>query len=346
MKRQDLKSMTIGELESVVTELGEKKYRAKQIFKAIHSQLVRDIDDISGLSKGFRQELLKDYTISSVSIERCLKSKLDGTRKYLFSLQDGNIIESVFMKYKHGNSICISTQVGCRMGCEFCASTKRGLVRDLTAGEILEQYYEIMRDTGERIGNIVLMGSGEPFDNFDNFKRFLELLHHTEGQNVSYRNITVSTSGIVPKIYELADMGIPVNLAISLHNPFNLERSEIMPIGKRYPIEDIIDSCRYYLEKTGRRVTFEYALIRGENDSDPYADELIGILGDLNCHVNLIPLNPIAETNMEKSEGDDVLKFKKRLESGGINATVRRELGGDIDAACGQLRIDYLESEI
>lgn len=346
MKRQDLKSMTIEELESIVSDLGEKKYRARQIFKAIHCQLVRDIGDISGLSKDFRQELSNKYEIYSSSIERCLKSKLDGTRKYLFRLSDGNVIESVFMKYRHGNSVCISTQVGCRMGCEFCASTKRGLVRDLSAGEILDQYYQMIRDTGERIGNIVLMGSGEPFDNFDNFKRFLELIHDPEGQNMSYRNITVSTSGIVPRIYELADLGIPVNLAISLHNPFNVERSEIMPIGKKYSIEDLVDSCSHYISKTGRRVTFEYALIRGENDSESYADKLIDILRDINCHVNLIPLNPIAESNMEKSKGDDVIRFKKRLEGGGVNATVRRELGSDIEAACGQLRIDYLESEI
>lgn len=346
MDKMDLKSARLKELESLVEELGEKKYRAKQIFKSIHHQLATEIDDIKGLSKEFKQKLSKSCKVERLEIAKRLESKLDGTVKYLFRLSDGSLVESVFMKYKHGNSVCLSTQVGCRMGCVFCASTKDGLMRNLTPGEILEQFYAIKRDTGENIGSLVLMGSGEPLDNYENVMTFTELLHDPEGQNLSYRHMTLSTCGIVPKIHELADSGKPINLAISLHNPFQDERESIMPIARSYGIREILDSCRYYIEETGRRVTFEYTLIEGENDGEKYAKRLVELLRGLNCHINLIPLNPITEYGKQKSKSDTVIKFKNTLEQNGLQATVRRELGSDINAACGQLRNNYIDKEV
>jgi 23S rRNA (adenine2503-C2)-methyltransferase len=346
LNKRDLKSMRLEELEELVLSIGEKKFRAKQIFKSLHSQLSTGIDEIRGLSKELKEKLNESYRVEKLEIAERLDSKLDGTKKYLFRLSDGNVIESVFMKYKHGNSICISTQVGCRMGCAFCASTKGGLVRNLTPGEILEQFYAIRRDTGEPIGSIVLMGSGEPLDNFDNVMLFMELLHDSEGQNLSYRSMTLSTCGIVPKIYELSKNGKPLNLAISLHNPFDGERAEIMPIAKKYSVAEIIESCREYLEETGRRITFEYTLIEGENDGVEYAEKLADLLKGLNCHINLIPLNPISEYGKQKTKSDSVINFKNTLEKNRLNATVRRELGSDINAACGQLRNDYIDNEV
>lgn len=346
MNKIDLKSLGLCELEEILLDMGEKKFRAKQIFKSLHSQLSTDIEGIKGLSKELKQKLDRSYRVEKLEIADRLDSKLDGTKKYLFRLIDGNIIESVFMKYKHGNSVCLSTQVGCKMGCAFCASTKSGLVRDLTPGEMLEQFYAIKRDTGEDIGSIVLMGSGEPLDNFDNVMHFMELLHDVEGQNLSYRSMTLSTCGIVPKIYELSEQRKPINLAISLHNPFDDKRADIMPIARKYSVAEIIESCRDYIEATGRRITFEYTLIEGENDGSDYAEKLAELLRSLNCHINLIPLNPISEYGKQKSKSDAVIRFKNTLEKNKLNVTVRRELGSDINAACGQLRNDYIDNEV
>lgn len=346
LNKIDLKSLSLGEIEHLVEEMGEKKFRANQIFKSLHQQLATDIDGIKGISAKFKQSLSERYRVEMLEIVERYDSKLDGTKKYLFRLSDGNVVESVFMKYRHGNSVCLSTQVGCRMGCVFCASTKGGLERNLTPGEILEQFYAIKRDTGENIGSLVLMGSGEPLDNYENVVTFMELLHDAEGQNLSYRSMTLSTCGIAPKIRELADSGKPINLAISLHNPFQDERAGIMPIAKSYSLEEVVDSCRYYIEATGRRVTFEYTLIENENDGLEYASKLAGLLRGLNCHINLIPLNPIIEYSKGKSKSDTVLAFKNMLERKGLVATVRRELGSDINAACGQLRNNYIDGEV
>lgn len=346
LNKIDLKSLKLEEIEHLVEGMGEKKFRAKQIFKSLHHQLATDIDGIKGISAEFKRRLSESSKVEALEVVERYDSKLDGTKKYLFRLSDGNIIESVFMKYKHGNSVCLSTQVGCRMGCAFCASTKGGLERNLAPGEILEQLYSIKRDTGESIGSLVLMGSGEPLDNYENVMSFAELLHDPEGQNMSYRNMTLSTCGIAPRIRELADSGKPINLAISLHNPFQEERAEIMPIAKRYSIEEVIDSCRYYIETIGRRVTFEYTLIEGENDGAEYASRLAELLKGINCHVNLIPLNPITEYEKSKSKSNAVTAFKNILDKKRLVATVRRELGSDINAACGQLRNNYIDGEV
>lgn len=339
---KDIKSLDLEELRKEMLSINEKKFRADQIYRAIHKNLVEDFDYIN-ISKDLKAKMNLNYRINKIEIAKKLNSKIDGTIKYLFKLNDGNIIESVFMKYKHGNSVCLSTQVGCRMGCSFCASTKRGLVRNLEPSEILSQYYIIKKDTLENINNIVLMGSGEPLDNFENVVKFLKIINSEEGQNISYRNITLSTCGLTDKIYDLADLGKPINLAISLHNPFDHERSSFMPVGKRYSISDIVSSCEYYFKKTGRRITFEYTLINGENDSINHAKRLAEICSKLNCHVNLIPLNEIKEYEGKKSKDESINKFKKTIENLGVNATIRRELGSDINAACGQLRIDFLE---
>lgn len=340
----DLKSLTLDKLTEVIIDIGEKKFRAGQIYRSIHKNMVDSIDDMTSLSLDLRNALKENFKIEKLKIAAKLESKLDDTKKYLFQLEDGNVIESVFMKYKHGNTVCISTQVGCKMGCTFCASTKRGLVRDLSSGEILDQYYSIKKDVGENIGNIVLMGSGEPLDNFENLVDFLEIINSKDGQNISCRSITVSTCGIAEKIYELADLEKPVNLAISLHNPFEEERKGLMPIGNRYSISEIMKACEYYMEKTGRRVTLEYTLIENVNDSKRYADKLTELSKKSNYHINLIPLNEIKEYDKNKSRNAAIENFKRILDKAGVNSTIRRELGSDISAACGQLRIDYLEN--
>ncbi len=339
----DIKSLNIDQLVSTVVDIGEKKFRASQIYQAVHKNLVEDFDEITNLSKPLREKLKLNYKIGRIEIAKKLESNIDDTVKYLFKLEDGNIIESVFMKYKHGNSVCLSTQVGCRMACSFCASTKRGLVRNLETSEILSQIYAIKKDMNENITNIVLMGSGEPLDNFDNVVNFLNIINSKDGQNISYRNITLSTCGLADKIYELADLKIPVNLAISLHNPFDDERMEIMPVSKKYSIAEVVKACKYYFDMTGRRITFEYTLIDGINDSKSHAKKLAEICSDLNCHVNLIPLNEVREYGEKKSSKNSIEIFKETVKNLGVNATIRRELGSDIDAACGQLRIDYIE---
>ncbi|KGG81118.1 ribosomal RNA large subunit methyltransferase N [Caloranaerobacter azorensis H53214] len=342
MNRKDLKSLTLDELKNLFESIGEKSFRGQQAFKWIHKKMINSIDDITEFSKILKDKLNQEYKITKLQIVKRLDSKIDETKKYLFLLEDGNIIESVMMKYKHGISVCISTQVGCKMGCSFCASTKGGFIRNLTPGEIVDQVYQIQKDLNVKVSNIVLMGSGEPLDNFNNVIKFLELIHCKSGQNLGYRHITLSTCGIVPRIYDLANLKIPVTLSISLHSAFDDERKKIMPIANKYTIKDILDACRYYINKTNRRVTFEYTLINSVNDSERHANELAKLLSGMLCHVNLIPLNPIKEANFKTSKGTNVLKFKEILESRNINTTVRREMGGDINAACGQLRRDYM----
>ena len=270
-------------------------------------------------------------------------SGVDGTRKYLFCLEDGNVIESVLMRYKHGNSVCVSSQAGCRMGCRFCASTLNGLARNLRASEILEQVYRIQRDTGERVSNVVIMGSGEPMDNYENVVRFIRLLSAPEGLNISQRNITVSTCGLVPQIYRLAEEGLQITLALSLHAPSDEVRRELMPIANRYPLREVLDACGNYYEKTGRRLTFEYSLVKGVNDNLEEAKALARLIGGYHGHVNLIPVNPIKERDYVQSNREAVEAFKNYLERQGINVTVRREMGRDIGGACGQLRKSYMD---
>lgn len=339
----DIKSMDYDSLCAYIIELGEKKFRAEQIYKWLHEKLVTDFDMMTNMPKGFLEKLKEQCYIASFNIVQVLESQIDGTRKYLFELADHNVIESVFMKYKHGNSVCISTQVGCRMGCKFCASTLDGMERNLTASEMLEQIYAITRHTGERISNVVLMGSGEPLDNFENVLKFLDLISSEKGLNISQRNLTLSTCGLVPNIYKLADMKYQITLAISLHASDDETRKELMPIAKRYSIEEILDSCRYYFEKTGRRLTFEYSLVADVNDTVNGAMKLGELLKDINCHVNLIPVNPIKERDFKQSQKDNIEKFKNKLERYGINVTIRREMGRDINGACGQLRKSYNE---
>lgn len=342
MDKVNLSSMTLEEIRSYIEDLGEKSYRAEQIFSFINKEKVDDIKDITVLSKAFREELRKKAYINKVSIFKKLDSELDDTRKFLFLLDDGNIVEGVAMHYKHGWSACISTQVGCKMGCSFCASTKDGLIRNLESGEMAGQIYSMEKDIGDRISNIVLMGSGEPLDNYDNVLKFFEIIHDEKGKNLSYRNITLSTCGIVPKIYELADVNIPITLSISLHSPFEDDRRKIMPIANRYGIEEIIEACKYYEEKTSRRITMEYTLIEGVNDDRKNADELVRILKGLNVHVNLIPLNPIEEYKEGRPTSSSIRNFSNMLTREGIQTTIRREMGSDINASCGQLRRRYV----
>ncbi len=345
MNNIDLKSLEVEELEEIFINLGEKKYRAHQTFKWIHQKMVSSIDNITELPQGLRDKLNSNFTISRLKIVKSLDSKYDDTSKYLFALDDGNIIESVMMKYKHGVSVCLSTQVGCRMGCEFCASTKSGLVRNLLSGEILDQFYQIQKDQGKNITNVVLMGSGEPLDNYDNVMKFFKIIHDEKGQNLGYRHITISTCGLVPKIYDLAEEGIPVNLSISLHSPFDEERKKIMPIAKRYSIYEIMEACKYYIAKTNRRITFEYTLIHDVNDKLADALELVKLFKGMLCHVNLIPLNSIKEFIHNKSNEIAIENFKEILVKNGINTTIRREMGADVNAACGQLRRNYIEEK-
>lgn len=342
MQSIDLKSLSIKELENLFISIGEKGYRGVQTFSFIHKNSVRDISNITVLSKGLRDKLKEECFISDVDIIKRFDSKFDDTNKYLFALDDGNVIESVAMKYNYGTTACISTQVGCRMGCAFCASTKEGLVRNLSSGEILSQVYKIQNDLKLKLSNIVLMGSGEPLDNYDNVLKFLHLIHEENGQNLSYRNITLSSCGLVPKIYKLAQEQLPITLSISLHSPFNEVRKNIMPIGKTYSIDELLDACFYYVKETNRRITFEYTLIEDINDRKKDLDELCRILKGLNCHINLIPLNPIEEYNEYKSNIETILNFKKCLEDKEIPVTIRREMGSDINAACGQLRRNYI----
>ncbi len=334
----DIKSLSLDELKTEVVKLGEKPYRAKQLYDWMHVKLARSYGEMTNLPKDLREKLSEDYEYISLKEVTVQTSGLDGTKKYLFELADGNLVESVWMQYHHGNSVCISSQVGCRMGCRFCASTLDGLERNLTPSEMLDQIYAISRSTGERVSNVVVMGTGEPLDNYDNLLRFIHMVTDENGLNISQRNITVSTCGIVEYMKRLADQKLQITLALSLHGSTQEKRRELMPVANRYDISEVIDACRYYFDQTGRRVTFEYSLVGGVNDTDEDAENLCRLIDGLNCHVNLIPVNPIKERDYVGSERKDVLRFQKKLEKRHINATIRREMGRDIDGACGQLR--------
>lgn len=340
-EKTDIKSMNLAELKIYMEELGEKSFRAKQVYQWLHEKQVSSFEEMTNLSKALIEKLNQNCFLVSLKKEAVQISKIDGTRKYLFLLADGNVIESVLMKYKHGNSVCISSQVGCRMGCRFCASTLDGLVRGLTPSEMIDQIYQIGKDIGERISNVVVMGTGEPMDNFDNLLKFIELLTDENGLHISQRNLTVSTCGIVPKMRELAERKLQITLALSLHASTQEKRLELMPVANKYELHEVIEACRYYFEQTGRRVSFEYSLVAGVNDTEADAEQLAKLIRGMNCHVNLIPVNPIKERSYVQPDRGAVWSFQERLEKKGINVTVRREMGRDIDGACGQLRRKY-----
>lgn len=343
IKKIDLLSLDKDELISFFSQIGEPKYRASQLFTQMHKGLL--LDEITNISKATKAKISELASYSLPNVELKLVSAIDGTVKYLFSLEDGNCIESVIMRYDHGITICISSQVGCRMGCRFCASTIDGRVRNLEPSELLGQVIAAERDLGERISNIVMMGIGEPLDNYDNVMKFLEIVSSPEGLNIGMRHISLSTCGLVPKIYELADEKLQITLSISLHATDDKMRSSIMPVNNKYNIEKLIDACRYYIEKTNRRISFEYTLISGVNDNIETADALIKLLSGMLCHVNLIPVNAVSETGFKKTDRKKVEAFQARLEKNGISATIRREMGSDISAACGQLRNKKTQSE-
>lgn len=333
----NLRNFTFSELEKIITDLGEPKFRAKQIFKWLYTN-VESWDEMSNIPKALKEKLGEKYSVSGLKIEQKFVSAIDETRRYLLQLDDGNFIESVLMKYKHGYTICVSSQVGCAMGCKFCASTRGGKIRNLYPSEILGQIMTVQKDIGERISNIVIMGMGEPLDNYDNILCFLENVNHPDGLNIGHRHITLSTCGLADKIKELADMQLQITLSISLHAPSDEKRSAIMPVNKKYNIASILEACRYYIEKTNRRISFEYTLISGVNDTEKEAKELLNLISDMLCHVNLIPVNEVKETGFRATDRKRVENFRLILEKGGISATVRREMGSDISAACGQLR--------
>lgn len=345
MEKLDLLSLTIKEIEDLMEKVGDKRYRGKQIFQWVNKG-IKDFDKMSNIPKTLRETLQGISYITRISIEKSWISKIDGTIKYLFRLEDDNIIEAVAMEYKHGITLCISSQVGCGMGCNFCASTIGGLVRNLRAGEMVDQILLIQEDLNIKISNIVLMGSGEPLHNYEQVINFLKIVNNENGLNIGNRHITLSTCGLVPEIRRLADVQLPINLAISLHAPNDIIRKNIMPIAKKYSIEELMVACKYYLEKNNRRITFEYALIKGVNDTDLHAKELSGVLKGLLCHVNLIPINEVKERDYKKSNKDKIERFQSILKKNGIETTIRREMGADINAACGQLRNNYLNKKI
>ena len=341
----DIKSLNLEELILEMESRNEKKFRAKQLYEWMHQKLARGFEEMSNLPKEMRTLLMERYSYTSLKIARVQESKVDQTRKYLFELSDGNLVESVWMKYKFGNSVCISSQVGCKMGCRFCASTLDGLERSLLPSEMLDQIYAIAKDTGEKVSNVVVMGTGEPLDNYDNLIRFIQLLTDEHGLNISQRNITVSTCGIVPEIMKLAEEKLQITLAISLHATTDQKRQALMPVANKYSLEELLGACRFYFQQTGRRLTFEYSLVGGVNDTEEDARELIGLLRHFNCHVNLIPVNPIKEREYVESGNAQIQAFKNKLEKNGINVTIRREMGRDIDGACGQLRRRHSEEQ-
>lgn len=338
--RIDILSLSFDELCEQVIAAGEKRFRAAQLYEWLHVKRVESFDKMTNLSTQFRARLGELFCLKSLFIVKRLESHTDNTLKYLYRLPDGNHVESVVMDYNHGTTICISTQVGCKMGCNFCASTIAGFRRDLLPSEMLLQIYTAERDSGRKIGGAVLMGIGEPLDNFDNVVCFLDLLSNEKGMNMSLRHLSLSTCGIVPRIRELASLKLGLTLSISLHATNNETRSSIMPVNKTYRIEELLDACKYYFAQTGRRISFEYALIDGVNDSQKNADELAALLGGFVCHVNIIPVNKIKERNYT-SDRKSAQRFRAMLEERGLNATVRRTLGADINAACGQLRREY-----
>ena len=343
MEKININELTLEELEKYIEELGEKKFHAKQIFKWLHKIGVTDFDQMTDISKSLREKLKANTYILELQVLECQTSKKDGTQKFLIKLQDDTAIESVLMKYHHGNTICVSSQVGCKMGCKFCASTKEGFERSLIASEIEGQLQTVQRYTGEKISNIVYMGIGEPLDNYDNVIKSIRLINHPQGLNIGARHISLSTCGVVPNIYRLANENIQATLSISLHATTDEKRQQMIPIARRYSIDELLTACKEYIKITGRRISFEYALILGENDSYEDAMALVKLLRGMLAHVNLIPVNEIKNGAYKKSKEESIERFMNTLNSCGIVTTVRRELGSDIDAACGQLRKKYLE---
>ena len=342
--KPEIKNLTLAELEQTMLDLGEPKYRGKQVYSWLH-RAVPDFAAMTNLSLSLREKLSERFLLTCPTVVRKQESALDGTIKYLWRLWDGNCVETVLMRYHHGNTVCISSEVGCPMGCAFCASTIGGLVRKLSAGEMLDEVLFTQADSGQEISNIVLMGIGEPLDNYDNVTRFLTLVNSPEGANIGMRHISLSTCGVVPKIRTLAESELQLTLSVSLHAPDDETRDRIMPVNRTWNVETLMEACRDYFKATGRRISFEYAMIRGVNDSPEAAKLLIRRLHGLAAHVNLIPLNHVDESPFEPSERQTVLRFQKQLESSGIPCTVRRTLGSDIDASCGQLRRKYRRAE-
>lgn len=342
MRKGDILSLSLAELEEILVENGEQKFRAKQIYEWLHLKKVESFDEMTNISSTLRTKMNDEFYVNLLNISRKLESRVDNIVKYLYGLSDGNFIETVLMEYNHGMSLCISTQVGCKMGCKFCASTVGGFVRNLEPSEMLLQIYKTEKDSGKKISSIVLMGIGEPLDNFDNVIKFLQILSSKEGVNMSLRHVTVSTCGLVPMIDKLAELRLGLTLSVSLHASHNRTRSEIMPVNASYNIEKLISACKRYVDKTGRRVTFEYAVIDDVNSSTEEAFRLAELLRGMNCHVNLIPVNGIKERNYT-SLMKTVQTFQNNLKDKGINVTIRRTLGSDINAACGQLRRDEMK---
>ena len=334
---KNIKEYNLEELKNELEQLGEKKYRAEQIFKWIYVDKVKEFDEMTNLSIELREKLKKEYTMCNFNILRKQESS-DGTKKYLFDVLDGNAIETVLMQYHHGKTICVSSQIGCKMGCKFCASTGIKFVRSLTAGEIVEQILAVEQDIGDKISNVVFMGIGEPFDNYDNVMKAIKIINNQKGLNIGARHISISTSGLVPMIYKFADEELQCTLSISLHATNDEKRSAMMPINNRYNINELMEACRYYINKTNKRISFEYALAKDNNDNLEDAKELVKLLKGMLCHVNLIPINKIENGAYVKSSNENIIRFRDYLNEKGIVATIRRELGSDIDAACGQLR--------
>ena len=344
--KKDIRSFTYDEVCAALTALGEKKFRAGQVFDWLHGKKTDDFSSMTNLSKELREKLGEHFALYTVKPVKVLSSATDGTKKYLHELYDGNIIETVLLRYDYGNTVCISSQVGCRMGCRFCASTIGGLIRGLSAGEMAGQIYSVEHDIKERVSHVVVMGSGEPLDNLEEFEHFYEIVTDERGCNLSGRNITASTCGIVPKMKELADKKYAMTLALSLHAVTDEKRRQIMPVAVQYALSDVIDACRYYFDVTGRRITLEYSLIKGFNDLDEDISRLCDIAGELKAHVNLIPVNPIEERDFAATGRKAVLALKNKLEKNNINVTIRREMGRDIQGACGQLRRSFIYSSV
>lgn len=334
---KNIKDYDLENLKKELSDMGEKPFRAEQIFKWLYQEKVETFDEMTNLSISLREKLKENYTMCNFKVLKKQEAK-DGTIKYLFDVLDGNAIETVLMRYHHGNSICVSSQIGCKMGCKFCASTGINFIRNLTTGEIVEQMIKVEQDTGERISNVVFMGIGEPLDNYENVVNAIRLINHPKGLNIGARHISISTSGLVPKIYQLAEENIQCTLSISLHATNNEKRSSMMPVNQTYPIEELLQACKDYIAKTNRRISFEYALAKDNNDNLEDAKELVKLLKGMLCHVNLIPINKIENGQFNKSSNENIMKFRDFLNEHGIVATIRRELGSEIDAACGQLR--------
>lgn len=334
---KNIKEYNLSDLQNEILALGEKKYRAEQIFKWIYIDKVKEFDEMTNLSMELREKLKQEYTMCNFKILKKQESS-DGTKKYLFDVLDGNAIETVLMEYHHGKTICVSSQIGCKMGCKFCASTGIKFIRSLTAGEIVEQILAVEQNIGDKISNVVFMGIGEPFDNYDNVMKAIQIINNQKGLNIGARHISISTSGLVPMIYKFADEELQCTLSISLHATTDEKRSKMMPINNRYNIKELMEACKYYINKTNKRISFEYALAKDNNDNLEDAKELVKLLKGMLCHVNLIPINKIENGEYVKSSNENIIKFRDYLNEKGIVATIRRELGSDIDAACGQLR--------